>query len=208
MRALIVDDEPLVALGIETAVRTRGVEVVARSQCGRDLLAALGSEDIELLFIGMPQDIAPEVLVAKVQAVRTKPIRVIALLSSPRREQLVQLLHLGVDAITLRSVTPDGLAAIVERVWRGERYVAPAVLPILSGDFRVGESQPAAGGLTARELEVLGRLAEGMSGQDIAATLYISLPTVKTHLSRIYTKLGVGSRSDAVGRAVALRLLH
>jgi ATP/maltotriose-dependent transcriptional regulator MalT len=61
--------------------------------------------------------------------------------------------------------------------------------------------------LTVREREVLALLAEGHSNREIASSLYVSLPTVKTHLAHIYAKLGAKNRNEALGRAVALGLL-
>jgi ATP/maltotriose-dependent transcriptional regulator MalT len=64
------------------------------------------------------------------------------------------------------------------------------------------------GALSGRELEMLGFLAQGRTNREIAAVLSLSLATVKTHLVRLYSKLGVGSRSEALARAAALGLLR
>jgi ATP/maltotriose-dependent transcriptional regulator MalT len=84
----------------------------------------------------------------------------------------------------------------------GERYVDPT---LLTGDAPDEEFEPLA--LTTREREVLGLLASGCSNREIASTLFVSLPTVKTHLAHIYDKLDARNRNEALGRAMTLGLL-
>ena len=86
----------------------------------------------------------------------------------------------------------------------GERVVDPG---ILVGDEAATEESVGASTLTAREREVLVLLAAGHSNREIASSLYVSLPTVKTHLAHIYAKLGAKNRNEALGRAVARGLL-
>ena len=92
----------------------------------------------------------------------------------------------------------------MHRVVSGERVVDPA---ILVNDASADEQPESASALTAREREVLVLLASGHSNREIAASLFVSLPTVKTHLAHIYAKLGAKNRNEALGRAVAGGLL-
>jgi ATP/maltotriose-dependent transcriptional regulator MalT len=78
---------------------------------------------------------------------------------------------------------------------------------VLVADDAVVETADAATTLTGREREVLVLLAAGHSNREIASSLYVSLPTVKTHLAHIYAKLGAKNRNEALGRAVAAGLL-
>ena len=81
----------------------------------------------------------------------------------------------------------------------------PALVGVVSAGTDQSRGDPAV--LTTKEHEVLARLADGLSNDDIATAMYVSPATVKTHLSHIYAKLGVGTRHEALARAVALGLL-
>jgi DNA-binding NarL/FixJ family response regulator len=113
-------------------------------------------------------------------------------------------LSLDVDALVPRTIGADALIAAVRKAHAGERVVDPAVL---SGDGEAEEPTEAASALTEREREVLVLLAAGHSNREIASSLFVSLPTVKTHLAHIYAKLGAKNRNEALGRAVAGGLL-
>jgi DNA-binding NarL/FixJ family response regulator len=134
---------------------------------------------------------------------------VIVLLDHPGRDELTAVVSIGVDAVLVRSARPEDVADAVSRVEKGERVVAPMLLPLLVGALGASDAddEPVAGGLTRKEIEVLARLAEGLSNREIADALYITPATVKTHLAHIYTKLGAAGRQEALARAVALGVL-
>ena len=137
--------------------------------------------------------------------------RILVLLDQTSRDELASLASLGVDALLVRSARPEEVADAIGRVEKGERVVAPALLPLLVG--ALGPAEESAGEeddngvLTPKELEVLSRLAEGRSNREIANALYVTPATVKTHLAHIYAKLGVTDRHGALARAVELGLL-
>jgi len=129
-------------------------------------------------------------------------VRIVVLLGRAPRETLAELLGVAVDGLLSRSIDGPDLVRAVARVMAGERYVDPV---LLTGDAPDEEFEPMA--LTAREREVLGLLASGCSNREIASTLFVSLPTVKTHLAHIYDKLDARNRNEALGRAMTLGLL-
>lgn len=99
-------------------------------------------------------------------------------------------------------------------LWLGRRLTRPAPPPPVvvrevpaPPAFRRDEAALAALGLTPREVEILERIAEGLSNQEIAARLFVSENTVKTHASRLFDKLGARRRTQAVQRARELRLI-
>jgi DNA-binding NarL/FixJ family response regulator len=119
-------------------------------------------------------------------------------------EAIAELLGLDVEGLVPRTIDPDAFVAVVARIRAGERVVDPGVLVV----ERTNEvDDEPAGSLTAREREVLVLLAAGHSNREIASSLFVSLPTVKTHLAHIYAKLGAKNRNEALGRAVAAGLL-
>lgn len=215
--AVVVDEWPLVRLGIGQALRSLSIRVAVELSGGADAARRVGEgAGAGWLILGTFRDAATADVVRKARALEQPP-RVVVLLDHVSRESLAGLLSLGVDALLVRSVGPEELADAVGRVDKGERVVAPALLPLLVGVLGStggeGDEAPAGGdgpdgALTRKELEVLTRLAEGRSNKDIADALYVTPATVKTHLAHIYTKLGVAGRQEAVARAVELGLLR
>jgi DNA-binding NarL/FixJ family response regulator len=206
--AVIVDEWPLVRLGVAQTVQARGIRVVAQVAHGEEAVHTAQAMGAGYLFLGSARDASTPELVRR--AVTGDPsLRVLLLLDHPSRDELAAVLSLGVDALLLRTVRPEELSDALDRIGRGERVVAPALLPLLVGLLGpVGDEDASSdGGLTRKELEVLARLAEGMSNREIAAALYVTPATVKSHLAHIYTKLGAAGRQQALARAVALGLL-
>jgi DNA-binding NarL/FixJ family response regulator len=138
---------------------------------------------------------------------------VVVLVTAAREPALAGLLAAGADGIGRRTGTLDEIHDVVRRVLDGDRVVAPALTDSLSGAFAEidldavdtnGDTSP----LSARERELLVFLAQGRSNKEIADELSLSLATVKSHLVRMYAKLEVGSRADALAAAVSRGLLR
>jgi DNA-binding NarL/FixJ family response regulator len=138
---------------------------------------------------------------------------VVVLLTVAGEPALAGLLAAGADGIGRRSGTIEEIGDVVRRVLDGERVVAPSLTESLSGAFAEidldaveanGDGSP----LSARERELLVFLAQGRSNKEIADELSLSLATVKSHLVRMYAKLEVGTRADALAAAVSLGLFR
>ncbi|HEX2038770.1 MAG TPA: response regulator transcription factor [Acidimicrobiales bacterium] len=201
--AVIVDEWPLVRLGIAQAMRTAGVRVAGEAGQGEEGLGKAAASDPTFLVVGALRDM-PVVDLVRRAAAR----HVVVLLDRPGRDELTAVLSAGAAAVLVRSSRPEEIADAVVRVEKGERVVAPMLLPLLVGAVTpADDDEPAAGGLTRKEVEVLTRLAEGLSNREIADAMYVTPATVKTHLAHIYAKLGVTGRQEAIARAVALGVL-
>lgn len=200
---VIVDEWPLVRAGLAQALRARdrGVRILAEVGRGDEGVHLATSSGATLLFLGLVHDTAPAELVRRAVA---GGVRVVALVDHVSRDELAGMAGQGVAALLQRTVSPEELGDALDRVERGERVIAPALLPLLVGAVTTGEDE---GGLTRKEREVLARLADGMSNREIAKALYITPATVKTHLAHIYMKLGATNRQEALARAVALGVL-
>src|SRR5205823_1514746 len=110
--------------------------------------------------------------------------------------------------ILLRAtVDCDRLALAVQQVLAGERAVAADLVPVLVGAVSAPPVETLDSPLTLRERSVLALLADGRANKEIAAQLFVSTATVKTHVAHIYRKLGAQHRYEAIERAVALGLL-
>jgi DNA-binding NarL/FixJ family response regulator len=205
--AVVVDDWELVRLGLRVALGQLGVWVIEEAALARDGLRAVRSTGARLLLLGETTDLSPWLAVARAKALRDPPT-VVALAALPDPEQLAGLLNAGVDGLLLRSTSIAELAEALERLRDGERAVAPALLPLLVGVIDLAPAEAGASLLTAKEREVLARLAEGHSNRAIAEALSVTPATVKTHLSHIYEKLGASDRRDALVRAIAHGILR
>ncbi len=122
------------------------------------------------------------------------------------------MLAAGADGVTRRRGTLDEIDDVVRRVLDGERVVAPSLTEQLPGafaeiDLEAADHDGNGSPLSARERELLVFLAQGRSNKEIADELSLSLATVKSHLVRMYAKLEVGSRGEALAEAVSRGLL-
>jgi DNA-binding NarL/FixJ family response regulator len=205
--AIVADELGLVRAGITAVLEARGLEVVAQTRSGRELVSLAAVERPDLVVVGAPADL----LVAEVveRLVRLRPHPEIVVLLPPANEHVVRyLLALGAAGIALRTADADELGVVVDAARKGGRYVAPALHGALSGAVALPAlDDRTTDVLTAREREVLVLLAEGRSNREIAGALSVTLATVKSHLVRIYAKLEASNRNEALGRAVALGLL-
>lgn len=200
---VVADGVPMVRAGVAATLLGHGVEVRGDTGSGPESVELVARHSANLVVLGSVPDMPLVELVRRLRAADGPP-RLVVLLGRVAPEAIAELLSLDVDALVPRSIDAAGLALAVERARRGERVVDPAVL---TGDGEAEEPAEAASALTEREREVLVLLAEGHSNREIASSLYVSLPTVKTHLAHIYAKLGAKNRNEALGRAVAGGLL-
>ena len=213
--AVVVDEWPLVRLGVGQVLRGIDIAVLAEVAKAEDGVRAADSGSARYFLLGACRDLALSEAARRAKAVRSQP-RVLVLVDHIDRGELGALRAVGIDALLPRSAAPAELADAVKRVAKGERVVAPALLSLLMGVIApadpalTGQAQPGAThreALTRKELEVLACLAEGRSNREIADALFVTPATVKSHLAHIYVKLGVTGRQEAMARAVALGLL-
>jgi DNA-binding NarL/FixJ family response regulator len=200
---VVADGTPLLRAGIVGTLLAHGLEVRADAGTGAEVADLVERHDPGIVVLGSVPDMPAVELVRRLRA-RPEPPRLVVLLGRAAPDAIAELLSLDVDALVPRTIRADALVAAVRKAQGGERVVDPAVL---TGDGEAEEPTEAASALTEREREVLVLLAEGHSNREIASSLFVSLPTVKTHLAHIYAKLGAKNRNEALGRAVAGGLL-
>ena len=206
--AVVVDQWQLVAMGISTVLADRGIETVATVADPRTGVRAAREHRAGMVVLGATGVPAVETARAIVQ-LRPRPA-IVTLVTGADHTELGQLIAEGVDALLVRATTGDELGEAVDRIAKGERYVAPALLSTLVGNvvpMRPVEPPKVSPLLTAREREVLACLAQGRTNRQIAHELFVGMETVKSHLSRLYAKLEARDRHDAVARALAFGLL-
>lgn len=211
--AVVADSVALVRVGIAAVLEPMGIVVAAETASGREVPRLVRESNAGLVLAGSLGDLPLHEVVRRLKALPRPPL-VLAMLVGGSRDEIAELLGLDTDGLVLRTLAPDDLRSALERMRRGERVVAPAILPSLLGSVgpladperaQSGESPELT--LTKREREVLTLLAEGRSNRELASTLYVTLATVKTHLAHIYAKLEASNRNEAIGRAIALGLI-
>ncbi|PFG38467.1 LuxR family two component transcriptional regulator [Georgenia soli] len=206
VRVVIVDDHPVVRAGLRAVLEAReDIAVVADHARGEDLLAALGEGagcDVVLMDLQLGRDALGGVEVTRrVRAAGGPPVVVLTTYDSDA--DIVAALDAGASGYLLKDAPTGDLVDAVRAAAAGRTALGPAVQERLVDRLR----SPATT-LTAREVEVLERLAHGDSNEAIAAALFLSRATVKTHLVHIYDKLGVSSRTAAVAQARARGILR
>ncbi|GAA2556656.1 response regulator transcription factor [Winogradskya consettensis] len=200
-RVVVADDQALVRAGFRMILTADGIEVVAEATNGAEAVDAVRRHrpDVVLMDIRMP---GTDGLAAtrQIMAGRDATPRIIILTTFDLDHYVYAALTAGASGFLLKDVTPEHLVGAVRLVRDGDALLAPSITRRLVERFARGESEPPPdlAGLTKRELEVLALLAQGLSNAELAARLYLSEATVKTHVARILGKLGLRDRVQAV----------
>ena len=205
-RAVVVDELALARLGVASVLESQGVDVIAETHSGREAVSVATLERPDLVVLGRPIDLSVPDTVRRLTRVQPMP-GVVALVAPGQEDTVAYLVALGTRGIALRAGTVDELGVVIASALKGVQMVVPALQAALAGSVSLRAVDSTTELLSAREREVLACLAQGRSNREIAATLSVTLATVKSHLVRIYAKLEAGNRNEALGRAVALGLL-
>jgi DNA-binding NarL/FixJ family response regulator len=205
IRVVIADDQALVRGGIKMILETQAdIEVVAEAADGDAAVAMTRklAPDVVLMDIRMPgtDGVQATRAITRDRAPGDRP-RVLVVTTFDLDHYVYQALKAGASGFLLKDAPPETLAAAVRTVAAGDALLAPVVLRRLLDEY---VSRPEPGHLspppelTEREVEVLRLIGRGRSNAEIAADLYLSEATVKTHVTRIFTKLRLRDRAQAV----------
>ena len=197
---LLADDEPLVRTGLRALLEQQGLPVVGEAADGGEVLEAVRrtGPDVVLMDVRMPGTDGIEAT-RQVLAALAEPPKILVVTTFDNDDYVHEALLAGASGFLLKRARKEEIAHAVRTVAAGESLLFPeAIRRLVSGRLPGGEHARAAKTLTRREAEVLRLVATGLSNQDIAAALVISLETVKTHVGNIFAKLGAGNRSQAV----------
>jgi DNA-binding NarL/FixJ family response regulator len=202
-RVLVVDDQALVRAGFRMILTARGIEVAGEAADGEEAVSAAERlrPDVVLMDIRMP--VMDGLEATRRILDRTPGCRVLMLTTFDLDRYVYRALALGASGFLLKDVTPEHLAAAVRLVGTGDALLAPSITRRLVERFATGaESEPVRrpelATLTPRELEVLTLMGRGRSNAEIAGVLTLSEATVKTHVARIFMKLTLRDRAQAV----------
>ena len=206
IRVLVVDDEALLRTAFSSLIDAEDdLEVVGEAADGRQAVESTHrlAPDVVVMDVRMPvmDGIEATRLITSDQA--PGGARVLILTTFDLDEYVFEALRAGASGFALKSRSLDELLNAIRTVAAGEALLAPSVTRRLIAHFAGQARTPARtpsglAELTEREREVLSLVAEGLSNAELAQTLHVSLPTAKTHVSRILTKLGARDRTQLV----------
>ncbi len=203
IRVIVADDHGVVREGLRTLLTQAGLEVVALASSGEEAvqLALAHRPQVLLLDIRMPDLDGLQVL--RTLRDQAPEVAVVLLTTYDNPTYLSQALRLEVAGFLTKDADPGLIPLAVRAAAQGHALFTREVLrralqePCPTGPVTDAEAQVLALGLTEQEVRVLRLLAQGLSNQEIAEHLHISLNTVKTHLKHIFSKLNVSDRTQA-----------
>lgn len=199
---MIVDDHPLLRLGVGALINARpDMEVVAEAGTAEEAVArhAEFCPDVTLMDLRLP-DSRGAVAIRKIRS-RHPGARFVVLTTYEGDEDVHQALESGAQGYIIKGMPHEMLINALKRVYAGGRYLPPPVARAL-------ESRTPDASLTPREREVLQLLVQGKSNKEIATLLGIAEATVKCHFRIIYMRMGVADRTQAVVSALQRGLAH
>jgi len=209
IRVILADDHLVVRHGIQQILVKAGIEVVAEAENGEQALNIIEAHrpDVAVLDIQMPDFSGIEV--ARRVRAQGLPIGLLILTAFDDDPFIMAALEAGVNGFVLKTADMEELVAAVRAVHEGKSVMDPEIVPkLMQAVVGSHKPQPAYEPLSERELEVLRAVARGLTNKAIGVTLGISDRTVQGHIRRIFEKLDVTSRTEAVVKASKLDLLQ
>lgn len=208
IRVVLADDHAVVRKGIREFLEEPGdIVVVTEASTGDEALAAIHEHrpDVAVLDIQMPEGTGLEVT----RAVRTEqlPVGVLILTAYDDDPFVTTALQAGANGYVLKTAEPEEIVAAVRAVYEGESALDPAIVGKVMSYLTGGPTPGLVEALSAREIEVLRLVGQGLTNRAIGVVLSISHRTVQGHLANVFSKLAVANRTEAVARAMQLGLI-
>ncbi|MEO7122388.1 MAG: response regulator transcription factor [Lacisediminihabitans sp.] len=202
IRLLLADDHPVVRAGLRALFSAEpDMEVVAEAATADDAVRACAVNDVDLVLMDLQFGSGASnqgVDATRMLRASDRAPHVLILTNYDTDADILGAVEAGASGYLLKDAPPEELIAAVRAAAAGESALAPGIADRLNSRSHTAEQ-----GLSLRETEVLGLVAEGKSNRDIGQELFLSEATVKSHLVHIFTKLGVSSRTSAVAKARA-----
>jgi DNA-binding NarL/FixJ family response regulator len=198
VRIIIADDHPVVRSGLHAELASEpGFEVVGEAATGDQVipLCSRHQPDVLLLDLSMPQ-LRPMEILAELRS-ECPQVRVIVLTAHDDEVYIRGLVSAGVAAYLLKTEAVDALVTAVRTVVQGGTWFSRTVMDKLARG-QSGDGTYVLDTLTQREVELLKHLARGKSNSEIAEELHLAEQTVRNYVSRIYAKMGVTTRAEAI----------
>ena len=207
MRLLLVDDHEVVRSGLRMLLDSeQDVQIVGEAGTAEEALRAVQElePDVVLMDIGLP-DLSGIEAATRIRELRPQ-VAVVALTIHEDKEYFFRMLDAGASGYVPKRAAPEELLTAIRAAAKGEVYLYPSLATLLVKDYMGQDPDDREArilnGLTERELEVLGHLADGASNSEIGDTLQISPKTVARHRENIMRKLNLHSRTELVKYAI------
>ncbi|MDD5466894.1 MAG: response regulator transcription factor [Anaerolineales bacterium] len=207
IRLVVVDDHALFRSGLISLLsETNDFEVVGQASEGSQALAVVEQThpDVVLLDVNMPGMGGVETVI---NLRKKNGPKIIMLTISKNDEDLFGAITAGADGYLLKNASPEELIGAIRKVRQGMAVLSADVTKKVLQAVNIDQSKVPMSGLSSREMEVLKRLAGGMTTAQISKDMFISDNTVKTHVRHILEKLEASNRAEAVSKATQLGLL-
>jgi len=211
VRVAVVDDHALFRAGLVSLLREMAeFQIVGEAGDGRGALELVRQTkpDVLLLDVNMPGMGGVDVVRALRRMPEDEQCRILMLTISKSEQDLLGAIEAGADGYLLKNVEPEELRKAILLVQQGMSVLSPQVTrQVLRAAVEGGQARSGESGLSDREMEVLGCLAQGKTTSQIASELFISDNTVKTHVRHILEKLNASNRAEAVSKALQMGLI-
>jgi DNA-binding NarL/FixJ family response regulator len=209
---MIIDDHIIIREGLKALLELEeDMDIVYEGGSGMECLKALDQcfPDVILLDLKMPGISGIEV--SRVVKQRKPQIKVILLTNYDDEPYVLGAIKADADGYVLKNIKKGDLIKIIRLVLEGHAYLDPSITGKILNNFKkskLSEEASSRTNFSYRELQVLERLTEGKSNQEIADNLCLSVDTIKSHLKSIYKKLGVCNRLQAIKLAITEGFIH
>jgi DNA-binding NarL/FixJ family response regulator len=209
---LVVDDHRVVRAGLVALLKqSPSLNVVGEAGNGEEAVRLAGELQPDVVLMDMQMPVMTGVEATKAIKGQWPAIQVLVLTTYDDDELIWGGLQAGAKGYLLKDAPPEELLQGIRAVAAGQSllppHIAAKLMQVISQGGPGGKSEPA-DQLTERELEILGLMARGAANKEIAAALFISENTVKTHISNLFQKLDVRDRTEAVTRALSRGLIR
>jgi two-component system response regulator DegU len=210
IRVLLADDHRMLREGLRRTLESEGFQVVAEAEDGGEAVRlSLDTEpDVVVMDVTMPN--VDGVEATRQLRERRPDARIVMLTMHSDQDIVASAIRAGASGYLTKDCSTDELVNAISEIARGGTVLSPGLAGAMLNEVQklgrpVAETEPV---ITKREEEVLQLIADGLSTQEVAEQLYISLKTVKNHLASIYQKLDSRDRTQAVVRAVRMGIIR
>jgi two-component system NarL family response regulator len=202
IRILLADDHPSLRAGLASILNAEpGLTVVAEAGSGRETLIKTGASSPDVLVVDLRMPDGDGIETIKQLVSKNPQVRVLVLTTYDNEEDIFNALEAGARGYILKDTTREEIIEAVRQVHAGNRFLPSAIASRLA-DRMIRPT------LTPRELDVLRLVSRGRTNKEIAAAMFISEETVKSHMKGLFQKLGVHDRAEAVATALQRGLLR
>ena len=203
MRVLVVDDHPITRDGLRTAFgMAEEIEVVGEAGSGEEALKEVEIHRPDIVFMDVRMPGMNGIQATRLIRERHPETRVILFTIDESRASVSEAIQAGVSGYLLKDASVGELVNAAHQAMQGKAVIHPSLTQAFIEEVQLVDKSPGAP-LSPREIEILQKIAYGSTTKEVADQLGISFHTVKTHLERIFEKLGANDRAQAV--AIAIR---